>query len=212
LNGKWEGQGNCGEDFLREEHPYQADLNILGRGSIFELLATTRSAAGAERLAAYLLDPTDIATVHARQAAVAELLPQTELRESVALAGSYAFQECDPRALRNWLKTPVLQVAAVVPAFLCLTSTCSLALGMPGPGRPSHMALRPSISAAAARCPSRHPSAVHATDSAGARERFVAHSRKDVLYQFSFFLCRARNWRSPSSVGEAGLAATCCDG
>lgn len=130
LDGKWQGQGNRGEDFFREEHPYQADLNIFGDGSIFELLATTRSAAGAERLAAYLLDPTDIASMRARQAAVAELLPQTELRESVALAGSCAFQGCDARALRNWLKAPVLEIFTVIPALLCLTSTCSLTLGI----------------------------------------------------------------------------------
>ena len=36
--------------------------------------------------------------------------------------------------------------------------------------------------------------------------------RKDVLYQFSFFSASARNWRSQSSVGEADLASTCCDG
>jgi hypothetical protein len=94
------------------------------------LLATTRSAAGAERLAAYLLDPTDIASMRARQAAVTELLPQTELRESVALAGSYAFQECDPRALRNWLRTPVLEVPGILPPLLCLSSACSLGLGI----------------------------------------------------------------------------------
>jgi hypothetical protein len=130
LDGKWYGQGSSGDDFTRKEHPYEADLNILGPGSLFELLATTRSAAGAERLAAYLLDPTDIATVRARQAAVSELLPQTKLRESVALAGSYAFQECDPGALRDWLKQPVFEVAAIIPPLLCLSSACSLVLGI----------------------------------------------------------------------------------
>lgn len=130
LEGKWQGQGSTGEELARESHPYQFDLNILGTGSIFELLSTTRSAAGAERLAAYLLDPADVATAHARQAAVIELEPQTEMRESLALAGTYAFQECDPRALRDWLNAPVVKVAGLLPPLLLAMSACSLALGI----------------------------------------------------------------------------------
>jgi hypothetical protein len=130
LEEKWQGQGSTGEEFARELHAYQSDLNILGSGSIFQLLATTRSAAGAERLAAYLLDHVDISTVRARQAAAIELEPQTELREWLALAGAYAFQECDPRTLRDWLGMPLFRWARFLPALLFLSSTCVLVLGI----------------------------------------------------------------------------------
>lgn len=129
LNEKWQGQGIYGDEFAREAHPYQCDLHILGSGSLFELLATTRSTAGAERLAAYLLDPADISTVRARQIAVVELQHRTAVRESLALAGTYAFQECNPRMLRAWLRTPILKTTRVVPVMLFLCSVCSLVLG-----------------------------------------------------------------------------------
>jgi hypothetical protein len=126
----WQGQGSNGEEFARPGHPYASDLNILGAGSIFELLATTRSAAGAERLAAFLLDPVDVPTVRQRQEAVRELKPATELRESLALVGRYAFQECDPRLLRQWLETPPLCVARIFPNFLVVSSAFSLSVAI----------------------------------------------------------------------------------
>jgi hypothetical protein len=130
MRGEWQAQGSGGEEFARPEHPYASDLNILGRGSIFELLATTRSAAGAERLAAFLLDPTDLRTVRYRQEAVHELRAATELRESLALVGPYAFQECNPRLLRRWLDAPVLRVARILPLCLLALSVSSFALGI----------------------------------------------------------------------------------
>jgi hypothetical protein len=128
VKGEWSGQGNSGVEFARPAHPYAADLNILGAGSVFEMLATTRSAAGAERLAAFLLDPADIRTVRDRQDAVRELKSATELRESLALVGPYAFQECNPRLLRKWLEAPVLQVARFLPLSLFASSAFSFTL------------------------------------------------------------------------------------
>src|SRR6266567_6317742 len=55
IDGGWPGKGNAGTEFVRDHHPYQGDLDILGKGSLFELLATTRSDAGAERLMALQL-------------------------------------------------------------------------------------------------------------------------------------------------------------
>src|SRR5581483_11173083 len=39
LEGKWQGQGSTGEEFSRDGHLYEQHLDILGPGSIFELLA-----------------------------------------------------------------------------------------------------------------------------------------------------------------------------
>ena len=50
MGGNWRGQGRGGMEFAREHHLYEADLDILGEGSLFELMATTRSEIGAERL------------------------------------------------------------------------------------------------------------------------------------------------------------------
>jgi hypothetical protein len=128
LQGDWQGRGSAGDEFVRMAHPYQTDLNILGRGSLFELLCTTRSSAGAERLASYLVDPTDIAQARSRQAAVQELRDATDLRESLALAGKYEFQGCDPHVLREWLQSPVIEVPRSVSRSLLLCSSLCFTL------------------------------------------------------------------------------------
>jgi hypothetical protein len=73
LEGNWQGKGSTGLDFARGNHLYQSDLSLFGDGSLFELLCTTRSEAGAERLAVVLLDPPSLTEARARQEAVKEL-------------------------------------------------------------------------------------------------------------------------------------------
>src|SRR5256885_1876886 len=82
------GRGQQGTRFLDEKHPYGADLDLFGRGSLFELLCTARTRTGEDTLAAWLLGPADAAEVRARQEAVAELRPQLDLREDLALLGA----------------------------------------------------------------------------------------------------------------------------
>ena len=110
LRGAWQKTELTGEEFERENHLYQFDLQILGKSSLFALLCTTRSQAGAARLASYLLDPADLAEATSRQEAVRELVGETGLREEIALLGEYQFQECDRDTLDEWIKTPALSV------------------------------------------------------------------------------------------------------
>jgi hypothetical protein len=125
----WRGNGNTGVDFQRTGHMYQSDLDILGEGSLFELICTTRSAVGAERLATYLLDPPSFEEAKARQDAVKELRNATELREEIALLGKYQFLNCDGKHLRDWLSLPTINVHRFVPVSLFLFSAMSLMLG-----------------------------------------------------------------------------------
>jgi hypothetical protein len=88
LDGKWAGSGSSGERFRDSNHVYADDLDVFGKGSLFELLSTARTAAGENVLAGWLLHPADSrATVEARQQAVRELAPKVDLREHAALAG-----------------------------------------------------------------------------------------------------------------------------
>jgi hypothetical protein len=132
LRESWRGKGSAGLDFARDNHPYQADLDILGEGSLFELICTTRSGLGAERLAAYLLDSTSHAEARARQEAVKELRDCTALREEIALLGKYQFQNCDGKHLREWLSLPVLKVRSGISILLAVSSAISLMLGVCG--------------------------------------------------------------------------------
>ncbi|MCC6153880.1 MAG: DNA mismatch repair protein MutS, partial [Candidatus Hydrogenedentes bacterium] len=56
---KWSGTGRSGEDLQPAEHPYAADLDLFGKGSLFELLCTARTRAGEQVLANWLTAPAN---------------------------------------------------------------------------------------------------------------------------------------------------------
>jgi hypothetical protein len=90
LDGRWAGAGPTGERHAPESHLYARDLDVVGEGSLFQLLCTTRSRCGEAALARWLLAPAGAAEIRARQAAVAALAPDSDLRERLALAGDDA--------------------------------------------------------------------------------------------------------------------------
>ena len=45
IEDRWMGAGETGERFLNPAHPYARDLDLFGRGGLFELLCTARSRA-----------------------------------------------------------------------------------------------------------------------------------------------------------------------
>src|SRR5215471_8969322 len=57
LDGQWAGAGETGAAYLKPEHLYAQDLDLFGKGSLFELLCTARTHIGEETLAAWLLAP-----------------------------------------------------------------------------------------------------------------------------------------------------------
>ena len=130
LRGTWQGKGNGGMDFARPHHLFQDDLAILGDGSLFELLCTTRSQAGADRLASYLLDAPTLQESRARQEAVRELKGATELREQIASLGKYQFQRCDGIYLRQWFCLPMIEAGRGVALFLLASSSICFVSGL----------------------------------------------------------------------------------
>ncbi len=127
---RWIGLGNPGERFRDPKHLYADDLDLFGRGSLFELLSTARTGAGEETLAHWLLGPGAREDVIDRQGAVAELLPRVDLREEMGLMGEEVKAAVDAKSLAHWGEAPpvkffrgarpiafVLSVAAVI-AFL----------------------------------------------------------------------------------------------
>jgi len=84
LNGNWAGKGRPGLRFL-DDHPYAQDLDLFGRGSVFELMNTASTEAGEETLAGWLRGPASIAEIGARQTAAAELREKIDFREDLAV-------------------------------------------------------------------------------------------------------------------------------
>ena len=87
VEGRWAGTGVDGLEYLNLDHPYAADLDLFGRGSMFERLCTARTRTGEAVLASWLLGPAELATIAERHRAVDELRPRLDLREDLELLG-----------------------------------------------------------------------------------------------------------------------------
>jgi CBS domain-containing protein len=108
LEGSWAGTGDTGERFLDPAHPYAQDLDLFGKGSLFELLSTARTHIGEETLAGWLLSPADPVVVRSRQEAVEELRPRVDLREDLAVLAEEAHTGVNPGSLAEWGESPPL--------------------------------------------------------------------------------------------------------
>ncbi len=113
-------------------HLYQYDLDITGDRSIFSLLATTRTAIGERGLARFLLAPTTHEEALLRQQAVRELLPQTTLREHIALLGQSSFQQLSASFFDTWLAEVPPTFNPVYRYALFLTAAINVALLVAG--------------------------------------------------------------------------------
>src|SRR5947209_202711 len=102
LTDAWAGTGNSGDQFRNAEHVYADDLDVFGRGSLFELISTARTGAGERTLASWLLAPADRVEAVERQGAVRELCSRLDLREDLALLGDDIRAEVHADMLEKW--------------------------------------------------------------------------------------------------------------
>jgi hypothetical protein len=102
IEDRWAGTGEPGARFRDDRHLYANDLDIFGRGSLFELLSVARTRAGEETLAEWLTHPATAEEVCARRDAVTELTLALDLREALSLAGSEVAAGVDSIGLVTW--------------------------------------------------------------------------------------------------------------
>jgi hypothetical protein len=106
IEDRWMGGGQQGERFRSPDHMYAADLDVFGAGSLFELLSTARTRMGEDALSAWLLSPSSVEEIKARQGALAELRDNLDLREDLAVLGEEAGAGVAPVALLQWAEAP----------------------------------------------------------------------------------------------------------
>jgi hypothetical protein len=106
LADRWQGAGQPGSRFEDPHHVYSADLDLFGRGSLFELLCTARTRMGEERLARWLLSGASVEAIRERQASIVELRDRLDLREDLAVLGEHSSAGVHPSALLEWAETP----------------------------------------------------------------------------------------------------------
>jgi hypothetical protein len=128
LEGRFAGTGTTGEAYADAAHPYAQDLDLFGRGSVFELLCAARTRPGEERLASWLLAPAHPDALRPRQRAVAALAPRLDLREDLAVLGEDVRAAVDARSLAAWGEEGPLVEAWLLPASLALGGAAVLAV------------------------------------------------------------------------------------
>ncbi len=129
LEGRWQGQGDAGDRFRPADHLYADDLDIFGRGSLFELLSTARTVMGQETLARWLLEPAQIGAVRERQEAVEELRGRLDLREDLFLLGDAAVRaQGDAALLEIWGKAEPVNFPRVL--WFAAPALAAIAIGL----------------------------------------------------------------------------------
>ena len=125
IDDRWMGTGSGGERFDTPHHVYAADVDLFGRGSLFELLSAARTRMGEETLARWLQAPADADTIRARNACLADLRERLDLREDFALEGASARVGVQPDALLDWARTEnrlrgrhIVVLAYILPALV----------------------------------------------------------------------------------------------
>lgn len=131
LNDQWAGSGEAGDRFLDPAHPYARDLDIFGRGSLFELLCTARTRAGEETLARWLSAPASLDEIHDREGAVVELRERLDFREKLFGLGQDLRLGVRPQQLVAWgeqkplAQIPRIRITAMVLGALWLLSVAA---------------------------------------------------------------------------------------
>ncbi|WP_235963355.1 MutS-related protein [Tautonia rosea] len=136
LESRWAGRGDPGNRFLKTDHPFDADLDLFGPGSVFERLCTARTGSGKTTLASWLHHPASVDEIRARHEAVAELRDRLDLREDLALLGDDVEQGLHPTTLIAWgdappvLQSRVVRIGASLLAVLNMVALIAWTVGL----------------------------------------------------------------------------------
>jgi MutS domain V/MutS domain III len=128
LEDRWVGTGQPGDRFCADTHVYASDLDLFGRGSLFELLSLARTRTGEALLAAWLTSPADAVEIRARQEAVEELSPALDLRERLTLAGADVRAAVHTDRLIEWGESAMPPIAGLRAFTWCVTAGVLLAI------------------------------------------------------------------------------------
>jgi hypothetical protein len=106
VNGNWVDFKDNGEEFADEKHPYSKDLDIFGRGSIFQYINSTVTFRGKEILSKTLIDANFLPEeIYERQNAVVELSKKIGWRQRFQAQGRINLSQMkNPDELIKWGK------------------------------------------------------------------------------------------------------------
>lgn len=96
---------DTGSEFIEESHPYAVDLDIFGKRSLFQLVNTTSTFLGREKLKNLLLSPSlNQSDVMRRQEIIKELAEHLDFRQNLQAEGSQFSKTIEnPEELFRWV-------------------------------------------------------------------------------------------------------------
>jgi hypothetical protein len=109
----WIEDPETGEEYEDTSHLYSADLDLFGRGSLFQFLCIARTGTGRDALARYMTELADEPEAKARTAAVEELRGRTDLREGIAAAGPGSISDCRTETFVEWVRSPSRRISSM---------------------------------------------------------------------------------------------------
>lgn len=127
LNDRWAGRGPAGERYGDPAHPYAGDLDLFGRGSLYQYLCEAHTPVGKDTLAEWLCKPAEPDVVRSRQEAVAELRDDVDLREELAVLGDPEQPDLKTRELLTWPAAPPVLVGRAGPIVAVILGSLGLA-------------------------------------------------------------------------------------
>lgn len=94
---------DTGDEFLDHDHLYAPDLDLFGRGSLYQLVCSARTQVGSQTVATWMTSPAHALEIRSRQAAIAELRNRRDLPERLASAAPAHVSDFRPDFLKQWL-------------------------------------------------------------------------------------------------------------
>ncbi len=137
MAGQWMGQGDPGQRYRDDDHPYSSDLDLFGKGSLFEYISGARTRLGQNTLADWFCSGASIEAIEARQSAIAELRDHLELIEQLAVLKTGKDLDANQDLLQRWCAGPADTLSSwqlVVATVLGSLALLSLALWGTGAG------------------------------------------------------------------------------
>ena len=106
LTGEWKSFDDAGEDFIDKNHNYSYDLDIFGKGSLFQWMNASHTYIGRQKLKEILTEkPKNEQNIYDRQSAVKELAPKINFRQRLEVEGEIiSNNKQNPDELFLWMK------------------------------------------------------------------------------------------------------------
>lgn len=106
FKGEWKLFEDTGEDFIDDNHNYSYDIDIFGKGSLFQWISVACTYIGRQKLKEILTEkPRDKQIIYDRQCAVKELEQKVYFRQRLGAEGKITYNnKHNPKELFLWIK------------------------------------------------------------------------------------------------------------